>query len=218
MTTPNSTPNFTPKSPWELIGKEITGKQFNELYKDEPLHKFTNKTENQFGFQYVDGLNVDVHPFDLSHGDCSKGGLYFTSVINADCGLYRWLYDKEYVRSVKVPDDARVCIYIDKFKADKIIVGPRVRIIDSDLFINTDVQKLIANDGRMIKFIKNPSEQLQLKMVQRNGCNIKYIKDPSENIQLTAILQNSKAINYINNPTKNAKRLASSGGSQCVIC
>ena len=42
----------------------------------------------------------------------------------------------------------------------------------------------IKNNGWVIEFIKNPSEQVQLEAVNHNkGYNIKYIKNPSEDIK-----------------------------------
>ena len=135
------------------IGEEITGKQFNEILKNDTLYKFTNIEENHNGYQYVDGLNIDTNEFDINRGECSKGGLYFTS----EKYIYQWMYGYEYVRIVTIPDDARVCIYKTKFKSDKIFVEPRIRIYDSDLLSNEEVQKLaVKQNGHAIKYIKKP--------------------------------------------------------------
>ena len=62
----------------DYIGKEITGKQFNEIFKNNTFYKFTNNKEIHYGYQYVDGLNIDTNEFNIEGGECSKGGLYFT--------------------------------------------------------------------------------------------------------------------------------------------
>ena len=40
-------------------------------------YKITNETENHYGYQYKDGLNVLEEPFN-EKPVCRKGGLYFT--------------------------------------------------------------------------------------------------------------------------------------------
>lgn len=64
--------------------------------------------------------------------------LYNTSLSN----IYIWLDSKEFIRCVTIPDDAQVCIYKNKFKANKIIVGPRIEIQDSDIWLNEEVKKV----------------------------------------------------------------------------
>ena len=41
-------------------------------------YKITNETENHYGYQYKDGLNVLEEPFN-EKPVCRKGGLYFTT-------------------------------------------------------------------------------------------------------------------------------------------
>ena len=62
----------------EIIGKEITGEEFNKIITDT-FYKFTNSEENHYEYQYKTGLNIDTNEFDISNGECNKGGLYFTS-------------------------------------------------------------------------------------------------------------------------------------------
>lgn len=119
------------------IGTEISGKEFNETYPDIELIKLTNAEENHNGFQFKDGLNIDTIDF-YPKQECSPGGIYFIEKQFA----YRWTYyttnthytiiEEEnimvYMRKVTIPDDARIYIEIDKFKADKIILGSRTEI------------------------------------------------------------------------------------------
>ena len=211
----------------DYIGKEITGKQFNEIFKNTTFYKFTNIKENHFGYQYVDGLNIDINEFDINGGECSKGGLYFTS----EKYINQWMIFNEYVRIVTIPDDARVCIYNTKFKSNKIFVKPKIRIYDSDLLSDDQVQKLavqhncnlieyikepsdqvqklaVQQNSYVIGYIKEPSDQVQKLAVQTNGCAIKYIKEPCEEIQMLAVQQNGCAIKYIKDPSNQIQKLA----------
>jgi hypothetical protein len=48
------------------------------------------------------------------------------------------------------------------------------------------IQKVaVKQEGWVIRYIKNPSEEMKLQAV-KNGCAISYIKNPSEAVQLEA--------------------------------
>src|SRR5271157_1432808 len=64
------------------------------------------------------------------------------------------------------------------------------------------LEKAVKRHGRAIKYIKNPSEQVQLEAVKQNGWAIKHIKNPSEQVQLEAVKQYGNAIEYIKNPSE----------------
>ena len=89
--------------------------------------KVTNAAEKHNGLQYKDGLNIDPVAWNPS-GNCQPGGIYYADEDHiCECmGVGAW------VREVTVPDDART--YKDpvgnKFKADKVILGPRVALLD----------------------------------------------------------------------------------------
>lgn len=59
--------------------------------------------------------------------------------------------------------------------------------------------KLVEDE---IRFINNPTEEMQLEAVRKYGCIIKYIENPSEEVQLEAVKENGEAIKYINNPSE----------------
>src|SRR5579872_410359 len=108
--------------------KEISGLEFNKLCGKMKLVKLTNETENHNGFQFQDGVNVDNVPFNPS-GQCSKGGIYFID----STAINRWRSYSNvgkmiYIRNVSIPDDARVYIEEEKFKTNKIILGPKMII------------------------------------------------------------------------------------------
>ena len=60
----------------------------------------------------------------------------------------------------------------------------------------TDLEKVRLN-GYAIRYIKNPSLEIQLAAVQQNGYAIKYIENPFEEVQLEAVRQDGDAIHYI---------------------
>lgn len=107
------------------IGKTLTGEQFNRIIGDEPMIKFTTESEVHNTYQLKTGLNVDTVPFYNKYS-CSKGGIYFTSLYN----FHMWVTygNKRCVnfRYVNIPDNARVYVEQAKFKADKLILGPKM--------------------------------------------------------------------------------------------
>src|SRR5574344_1845703 len=82
-------------------------------------------------------------------------------------------------------------------------VGRDWRIFKSDV-----IKYLKKNSSNKLKFIKNPSEEVQLEAVKQNGLAIQYIVNPSEEVQLEAVKQNGLAIQYIDNPSEEAQLLA----------
>src|SRR5579872_2581285 len=90
-----------------LHGKEISGEKFNELFSDRQFVKLTNKTENHNDYQFSDGLNIDIKPFD-PRGECRVGGNYFTIIEKAYMWISYGLCVMRYIRKVTIPDDARV--------------------------------------------------------------------------------------------------------------
>ena len=187
----------------------LTGKEFNEKYKNLTFIKLTNQNENHFNFQFKTGENIDIHNFNPT-GQCQSGGIYFTDTDN----FYHWLNynsgEMKYYRIVTIPDDALVYDEsIEKKKANKLILSERIEIKGSELLINEKVQKVaIRQNGCYIHYINNPSEEVQNLAVQRNGCAIQFIKDPSEELQKMAVQQYAGTIQFINNPSEEVQKLA----------
>jgi len=101
-------------------------------------YKILNETECHNGFQFQDGLNIDTVPFNPT-GTCLEGGIYFSRK-----DILTFLNYGLWIRQVTIPEDARV--YKDpesspeKWKADKIILGPRKSI-------DLDVIKSLVEEG-----------------------------------------------------------------------
>jgi hypothetical protein len=80
-----------------------------------------------------------------------------------------------------------------------------------------EVQKvMVDHDGMLIeKLLKfNPSEQVKQIAVEQNRFAIKFIKNPSIELQKTAVLQGGEAINYINDPSEEIQMLAIRAATQ----
>src|SRR6056297_3658011 len=59
----------------------------------------------------------------------------------------------------------------------------------------------VKQNGRAIKYIKDPTPEMCLEAVKENGWAIKCIKDPTPEMCLEAVKQNGLAIEFIKDPT-----------------
>ncbi len=94
-------------------------------------YKVTNAVEKHHRLQYKDGLN-EILPTEVfsESGSCVSGGIYFTT---GPC-LKDFLNLGVFIREVTVPEDARVIVDMNKFRADKVILGKRTPLTDVDYY------------------------------------------------------------------------------------
>jgi hypothetical protein len=112
---------------------EYSGSEFNKLTQGEVFYKLTNPMEKHHGFQYKDGLNIDVKPFDVTRR--CKNGLSFTD----DENLLLWISQFQrrvtpnpFIRRVLIPNDARVSCEGNKYKADRFILSARKKLSEDE--------------------------------------------------------------------------------------
>jgi hypothetical protein len=77
-------------------------------------------------------------------------------------------------------------------------------------FLKTYIRaRRIANweDAEEFEFNFLKEKHLYENMVKINSSSIKYIKNPSEQVQLVAVQKNGSSIKYIKNPTDKVKEL-----------
>jgi hypothetical protein len=106
-------------------------------------YKITNETENHYGYQYKDGLNVLEEPFDETL-KCGKGGLYFTT-----SEFIHLFHDYGYnLRIVELPNDEnfKMVAFKDKFKANMIILKEKYDLKNLNI---EDVKKLLKLDKNL---------------------------------------------------------------------
>lgn len=108
-------------------------------------YKITNKNENHYGFQYIDGLNILKDEFNDWSQSCNFKGLYFTNVKN----IFKFLDYGCYVREVKLPIDnpnfKMVKVGSIKWRANMIILGNKYNLNDHNTF-----DMLIKNGAQFI--------------------------------------------------------------------
>ncbi len=137
------------------LNKVLSGAEFNRLFGHKQFFKLTIQTEKHNGFQFTTGLNIDDIPFNPTE-ECKPGGLYFCDL---DC-LHIWInYSGEtcvYYRTVIIPDDAKVYIERQKYKADKFILSERKEIWTDEKMC----ELIVSKRGETLSFVKNQTERI----------------------------------------------------------
>ena len=183
----------------------LTGTEFNSLHADKKFYKVLNDSRCHYDFTYTEGLNVDTQTFNPSN-TCSKGGLYFCE--EEHLHLYLLSYGS-ICAMVSIPDNALVYKEDTKYKANRLILHNIQHITELPLWLDDSVtKKIVQQNGRVIQFMKEPTEELCRLAVQQNGYAIMYIKEPSEELRRLAVQQNGYAIQYIKEHSEEVRRLA----------
>lgn len=105
------------------------GDEFNAKYPKQEFYKLTNRMCYHNGFQYHEGLNIDLQRIN--------GSLYFAKKKN----FMKWYnINTYYIWKVTIPKDAKVYYTdeCDNFKADRIHLSDCKKIGDSELWYDTD--------------------------------------------------------------------------------
>jgi hypothetical protein len=68
-----------------------------------------------------------------------------------------------------------------------------------------EIVKLLDQDPTLLRFIKNPTKEMQIECLKKDGTVIQYIRNPSEELQKVAVENNPEALFLIANPTDYVK-------------
>src|SRR5579872_2831741 len=155
-----------------LVGKEISGTEFNKLFNAVKFIKLTNIDEKHHGFQFKDGLNSDNRDF-YPQGVCLPGGIYFTEEKDA----HNWIFyhpvvgPMKYMRKVIIPDNARIYIESYAFKSDKLILGERQEIHNE-----TYLKAIKTNDSIFANLLDSmKSKEVCMEYVRHTYPSLCYI-------------------------------------------
>jgi len=170
-------------------------RRVHEVNLENPV-KFLNGNMIHFGFEWKEGLNVDKLAFN-DRETCGPGGLYFCNMKNAP----EWVRDKQLVADVTLPDDAKIVVMYDKFKADKVIISNVRPIDDLSIWGNEEFALSVLNSRdlsvlervtcksqkylselalmrpRTLALMDEQPEALCLEVIERHGSDcLKHIK------------------------------------------
>lgn len=174
----------------------LSGKEFNTTYPDTVFVKLTNEVECHNGFQFKDGLNIDTIPF-FPFGDCNPGGIYFCTYDTIHNWIFYGITPMYWVRTMIIPDNAKVYIETGKFKADKIILGER-KCIWEDVKICLTVMKI---NGYALQYVKNQTEEICKVAVSNHHNALQFVKEQTDEICMIAIKKNGGQLIHVNKQT-----------------
>lgn len=194
--------------------KEFSGHEFNSLFPSNKFYKITNEEEMHHGLQYRDGIVTDINKFDPT-AECN-GGIYFSDIKY----IHLYFCYGVYIRRVRIPSDARVCIESRKIKTSKICLEEKLPIEEFKLLKDVNYCKMIVNEKlptyKYIKYmptdfhksvvmshssalahIHTQTNELCEYAVACNGLSLKYVKIQTPKICEIAVSNNGLALKYV---------------------
>ena len=183
----------------QMSNTHIKGKEFVSKYSGIKFYKLTNHQEIHNNLKFNNGLNIDPIAFNPSNS-CLPGGIYFTERNK----IAMWLHYSDspmcWIREVQIPLDAEVYIEDNKFKSNKIILGPRVTIKDFEGWNDSQFcNSAVKINGLTLQFVKNQNKQNTTYAVEQNASSFVFVNKQfqSEQLCLIAIKHNPHALKYI---------------------
>jgi len=141
-------------------------------------YKVTNEEECHYDFQYKDGLNVLVKPFnDDPKQSCCEGGLYFTTKEH----IHKFYEFGVYIREVFLPTDNKDFKMVqdpeeDKWRANMLIFGKKYDMTNFD-HIKYILENINDYTENFIDYaIKNGQVDI-LEWFKNSGYEFKYTSD-----------------------------------------
>jgi len=146
------------------------------------------------GLKLKPGLNFDPNPFSRE-ADCVAGGLYYCDAQE----IMRWhgILGYTHLCTVEVPEDAQTVKLSNKYRSDKLILGPPYPIAEHPMWSDTEICRLaVQQDGRALQYVQNQTDEICKLAVQQNGLALRYVRNQTDEICKLAIQQNSRALQY----------------------
>ena len=162
------------------------------------LHKVIKRDGKHYLHTYFEGENVYKIPFNPT-GTCKPGGMYFTDYLNIP--LYADTYGT-LIADVTFPEDAKIYVETNKFKADKIIISnirPLEKFFSDFNYPNLHAVKL---NGKILKYFKEQTEKICLEAVKQAQDILKYIEKQNKEICLEAVREDGYNLRHVENQTE----------------
>ena len=173
--------------------KTFTGAEFNAKFPNIVFVKLTNQTENHFNLQFKDGLIVDHNKF-YPYEQCKPGGIYFCQYNQASHWIDYGQGTMQWVRRVLIPDDAKVYIEPDKFKANKIILLPKQPLWEDATICKALCEYTVA----YFPYVTNQTPEICLIAVEKDPYLLRLIKNQTKEVCYAAAKKNPKLLSLSN--------------------
>lgn len=183
-----------------LIGKVLSGSKFNRMFKGIQFVKLTNATEIHNKYLFGDGLNIDFVPFNPT-GECEPGGIYF--IIASE--IKKWIYYNQetmiHIRKVVIPNNAKIYVEDGKFKADKIVLGPK-ELITTDMYKESFYYNIVYDSSALRHIpVHAIDKDMCLRSIRKSVTSLRFIPAHilDKEICIEAIKRDHRIITYIMN-------------------
>jgi len=198
----------------------ITGKEFNELYKNKKFVKLTNEESTHNSFKFEEGLNTDtytlnsvVYPFGF------RTGLRFFDYEQFGKWTFCGNVKMEFMWDVEILDDSNVIVMNNHARCDKFILSNKRSMWNNEELCIDSIKQCgmnfkyvinktnalclmaIESDGRVLEHIDNQSEAMCLAAVNQNANTLPYVTNQTDAICLKAVKQNGVTLYYVKNQT-----------------
>ena len=166
-----------------ILNTKFSGRQFNKRYQGTKFYKFIFDDLSDNKFHYHLGINSAIEPDGLSFCEESKRGFNW------------WPYGTK-VALIEIPDDAEVYAEKNKFRANKIIL---TQILNSDDFGDKFWIEMLSQNGMVLKFVKNQTEEICTIAVKQNSFALSYVKQQTEKLCKIAVKNDTTGdvLNYV---------------------
>jgi hypothetical protein len=187
----------------------LTGDEFNELYDNTVLIKLSNKSEDQDQIKLQTGLNESPFMFDID-GKYKLSGITFCRLDDIAKFLKSSEIQLEYTRYVKIPDDAKIYVVNNDFRADKLILLERNQIKNLQIWRDRAfIMSALTQNESVFQYINGQSFKFYLLLVKQNGMRLEYITNSKYHqfkptlhelyeLCLAAVKQTGYALRFIN--------------------
>lgn len=193
------------KPPRYLTATNLNVKSIVPLMQ-HPLAK-SRRWLRQFYEWTIDGLN----PLQMTESEIH--------CVLEVCGLFlKKITNPTYQMKIKAcQNDGRVLRFISRHTYPIAYAAVKnyplaVEFLKLDDLNEQEIYKLfclgLKKESSVVRFIPNPTEELQLLAVCRDGLALRHIQNPSEKVCIEAIKQHGRAIIHVTNPTFEMKLLA----------
>ena len=194
----------------------FTGNEFNDAYQGRQFCAYEYKfTSNKRPLK--DGLTInpvqDFEKFTLAQLNEGQKCMYFYTLIDDIVSQY------ESIRLVTIPDDAKVCVYINEyanmtFVADKMILSKKKYLKTDPEFVEfssvanhylrtEDINRsLVMKNPSYIKNIKNQTEELCKIAIMDSPKNIIHVLTQTVDICMLAVKKDGLMLEHVENKFK----------------
>jgi hypothetical protein len=197
------------KEEYEKLHKCLyNGENFNKMFKLD-FYKILKDDLIHNNYEFKHGLNIDTIKFE-PYDESKYGGIYFTEIDK----IGHWLNYTEnlkYIAKITIPNDAKVSVETNKFKADKIFIDldNKCLIEDFPLFDNLDFCKLIIKEnGLALKFIKSQTPELCKLAIEKNANALQYVHIQTPELCNLAVSIDGDTLQYVHIQTPELCKLA----------